>query len=126
MDPVKLTKSLEPKNDVELLAGGDRLTRRTVLKTATVAAGAVSGVASAALGETAPAAGYGAPLVEVHVPAGALTAEQKGALIKGITNVVLGATNLPADQSKKFWVQIFETADSGWGVGGQVFVPHKA
>lgn len=122
MDPVRPMKSLEPKNDVELLARGDRLSRRTVLKTATVAAGAVSGAASA-LGETAPAASYGAPLVEVHVPAGALTAEQKGALIKGITNVVLGATNLPADQSKKFWVQIFETADGGWGVGGQVFVP---
>jgi phenylpyruvate tautomerase PptA (4-oxalocrotonate tautomerase family) len=122
MDPVRLMKSPEPKNDVESLVGGNRLTRRTVLKTATVAAGAVSGAASA-LGETTPAAGYGAPLVEVHVPAGALTAEQKGALIKGITNVVLGATNLPADQSKKFWVQIFETAEAGWGVGGQVFVP---
>jgi phenylpyruvate tautomerase PptA (4-oxalocrotonate tautomerase family) len=117
-----LMKSLEPKNDAESLAGGDRLTRRTILKSATVAAGAVSGVASA-VAETAPAARYGAPLVEVHVPAGALTAEQKGAMIKGITNVVLGATNLPADQSKKFWVQIFETADAGWGVGGQVFIP---
>jgi hypothetical protein len=37
--------------------------------------------------------------------------------------VVASAIKLPPDQAPKLWVQIFETAESGWGVGGQVFVP---
>jgi 4-oxalocrotonate tautomerase len=98
------------------------LSRRAVLKTATVAAGAATG-ASAVLAETIPATGFGAPVVELHVPAGVLTLEQKRAMIAGVTEVLLGATKLPPDQAKKLWVQLFETAEGGWGVGGQVFVP---
>jgi phenylpyruvate tautomerase PptA (4-oxalocrotonate tautomerase family) len=97
------------------------LSRRAVLRTATVAAGALAGM-SPALADTPPATGFGAPLVELHVPTGVLTPEQKQAMIKGITDVVAGAVNLPADQAKKLWVQIFETAESGWGVGGEVLV----
>jgi len=100
------------------------LSRRAVLMTATSAAGAVAGV-SAALAETTPATGFGAPLVELHVPAGALTLEQKGDMIKGVTNVLVGAIKLPPDQVRKLWVQVIETAEGGWGVGGQVFVPRK-
>ena len=102
----------------------DRLSRRTVLKTATAAVGVVAG-ASAALAESAPAADFGAPLVELHVPAGALTLEQRSDLIKGVTDVLVDAIKLPPDQAKKLWVQIFETAEGGWGVGGQVFVPRS-
>ena len=112
----------EPGRDAADIGG---LSRRTVLKTATIAAGAVAGASSSVLADTPPAAGFGAPLVELHVPAGVLTPEQKSAMIKGITDVLLAATRLPADQARKLWVQIFETAESGWGVGGQVFVPRS-
>ena len=97
-------------------AGG--LSRRAVLKTATVAAGALA--SASAVGADA---GFGAPLVELHFPAGVLTAEQKGAMIKGVTDVLLGVIAVPPDQTRRLWVQLFETADSGWGLGGQVLVP---
>ena len=117
------SKNVESDNDMESGESTGGLSRRTVLKTATVAAGAVAS-ASTVLADTIPATGFGAPLVELHVPAGVLTLEQKGAMIKGITDVLLSATKLPPDQAKKFWVQVFETAEGGWGVGGQVFAPH--
>jgi phenylpyruvate tautomerase PptA (4-oxalocrotonate tautomerase family) len=103
-------------------SSGSSLNRRAVLMTAAVAAGAAAGV-STALAETAPAANFGAPLVELQVPAGLLTPEQKAAMIKGITDVVLKATRQPADPARKSFVQILETADGGFGVNGQVFVP---
>ena len=111
-----------PNNDVESPASSGGLNRRAVLMTAAVAAGAAAGV-SPALADTAPAANFGAPLVELQVPAGVLTLEQKAAMIKGITDVVLKATKLPSDPARKSFVQIFETADGGFGVNGQVFVP---
>jgi phenylpyruvate tautomerase PptA (4-oxalocrotonate tautomerase family) len=89
--------------------------------TAAVAASAVAGV-SAPLADTGSAANFGAPLVEVYVPAGVLTLEQKAAMIKGVTDVVLKATKL-SDPARKSFVQILETADGGFGVNGQVFVP---
>jgi 4-oxalocrotonate tautomerase len=98
------------------------LSRRDVLLTATVAAGALTGVSSA-LADTVPAAGYGAPMVEVQVPAGVLTLEQKSAMIKGITDVVLGGMKQPPDPARRLFVQVFETAEGGFGVNGQVFVP---
>jgi phenylpyruvate tautomerase PptA (4-oxalocrotonate tautomerase family) len=103
-------------------ASGGGLNRRAVLITAAVAAGAAVGV-STAVADTAPAATFGAPLVELQVPAGVLTVEQKAAMIKGITDVVLRATKQPADPGRKSFVQIFETADGGFGVNGQVFIP---
>ena len=102
----------------------DGLSRRNVLITATIAAGAFAGPPST-LAETVPAGNFGAPLVEVHVPAGALTLEQKSAMIKGITDVVLGATKQPPDPAKRLFVQIFETAEGGFGVNGHVFVPRS-
>src|SRR6516164_889356 len=102
-----------------------RLSRRAVLTTATAAAGAVAGV-SAARAETVPAsADFGAPLAELHFPAGALSVEQKAAMIKGVTEVLIKATKLAPDHANKLWVQIFETAEGGWGGGGQVFVPRR-
>ena len=114
--PVEASHSVLPSQP------GGGLSRRTMLRTATVAAGALAGL-STALADTIPATGFGAPLIELHVPAGALTLEQKAAMIKGITEVVISAIKLPADQAQKLWVQVFETAESGWGVGGRVFVP---
>jgi phenylpyruvate tautomerase PptA (4-oxalocrotonate tautomerase family) len=97
------------------------LNRRAVLVTAAAAASAAAGV-SPLLADT-PAANFGAPLVELQVPLGVLTLEQKAAMIKGISDVVFKATNLPPDTVRKSFVQIFETAEGGFGVNGQVFVP---
>jgi phenylpyruvate tautomerase PptA (4-oxalocrotonate tautomerase family) len=100
------------------------LSRRVVLMTAAVAASAVAGV-SPALADTGSTANFGAPLVELYVPPGVLTLEQKAAMIKGLTDVVLKATKAPSDPARKSFVQIFETADGGFGVNGQVFVPRS-
>ena len=114
----------ESSADVERRERAGALSRRAVLKTATAAAGAVAG-ASAAFAENVPAAAFGAPLVELHVPAGALAPEQKSALIKGVTDVLISAIKLQPEEARKLFVQIFETAEGGWGVGGQVFVPRN-
>jgi phenylpyruvate tautomerase PptA (4-oxalocrotonate tautomerase family) len=108
-------------NDAESPEGGGGLNRRAVLMTAAVAASAVAGV-SPALADTG-STNFGAPLVELYVPPGVLTLEQKAAMIKGMTDVVLKATKAPSDPARKSFVQIFETADGGFGVNGQVFVP---
>src|SRR5262245_41133571 len=106
-------------NTMDEAAGHRGISRRAILTTATVAAGAVAGI-SAAAADTS----FGAPLVELHFPAGVLTAEQKAAMIKGVTDVLLGAIAVPPDQTRRLWVQLFETAaDGGWGLGGQVLVP---
>jgi phenylpyruvate tautomerase PptA (4-oxalocrotonate tautomerase family) len=108
-------------NDVESPQSTGGLSRRVVLMTAAVAASAVAGV-SPALTDTGSTANFGAPLVEIYVPAGVLTLEQKAAMIKGATDVVLKATKL-SDPARKSFVQILEAADGGFGVNGQVFVP---
>ena len=102
----------------------DGLSRRNILMTATAAASALAGAPSV-LADTVPAGNFGAPLVEVHVPMGILTLEQKSAMIKGITDVVFGAMKQPADSARRLFVQIFETAEGGFGVNGQVFVPRN-
>jgi len=108
-------------HDAESPQSPSGLNRRAVLMTAAVAASAAAGV-SPALADTG-SANFGAPLVELHVPAGVLTLEQKAAMIKGITDVILKATKAPSDPVRKCFVQILETADGGFGVNGQVFVP---
>jgi 4-oxalocrotonate tautomerase len=95
------------------------LSRRAILMTA--AGGTMAAVP--ALAEPSSGAAFGAPLVELNVPAGVLTLEQKAAMIAGVTDVVVRAVKLPPEQPRKVWVQIFETAEGGFGVGGQVFVP---
>ena len=101
---------------------GAGLSRRDVLATAAGAAGAVAGP-SAAVAEAARAASFGAPLVELHVPAGVLTVEQRGAMIKGVTEVILEAWGQPLDPTKRLFVEILETAEGGYGVNGQAFLP---
>jgi phenylpyruvate tautomerase PptA (4-oxalocrotonate tautomerase family) len=109
-------------DDAASATSGGGLNRRAVLVTAAVAAGAAAGVPTA-LAETAAAANFGAPLVELHLPYGLLTLQQKADMIKGVTDVVLKATKQPPDPARKSFVQIFETAEGGFGVNGQVFVP---
>ena len=118
-----INRSSHDANAPERSGGFDR---RAVLMTAAAVAGAAAGVSasvSASVADTVSAASFGAPLVELHVPAGVLSPEQKTAMIKDMTEVVLTAMKLPADPAKKLFVQIFETADCGFGVNGQVFVP---
>src|SRR5215469_698585 len=96
------------------------LSRRGVLAAAAFGAGVVASPSLAA--EAAPASSFGAPLVEIHVPAGILTVEQRGAMIKGITEVIVEALGQPLDPAKRLFVEIFETAEGGYGVNGQAFL----
>lgn len=107
-----------------LSASADGLSRRNILVAATAAAGALT-VAPGALADTAAAENFGAPVVELTVPAGTLSPEQKSALIKGITDVVRTAMKQPTDPPKFLFMAIIETAESGFGVNGQVFVLRK-
>jgi phenylpyruvate tautomerase PptA (4-oxalocrotonate tautomerase family) len=97
------------------------LTRRT-LATAALGAGLAAGMSASAAQTIAPSS-YGAPIVEVFVPGGILSSEQKGAMIKRITDVVLAALNLPPDPLRRLFVEVFETAEGGFGVNGKVFAP---
>jgi phenylpyruvate tautomerase PptA (4-oxalocrotonate tautomerase family) len=115
-----MTMTNSPNTDVELHSPG--LNRRAVLMTAAVAAGAAVGV-SPVLAEAIPSVSFGAPLVELQVPPGVLTLEQKAAMIKGITDVVLNAMKLTPGPTQVSFVQIIETAQGGFGVNGQVFAP---
>jgi len=103
---ISYSSSKNPKSS----DGADRLSRRNMLLTATVAAGALAGAPSG---------------LADSIPAGVLTLEQRSALIKGITDVVLGAMKQPPHPAKRLFVQIFETAEGGFGVNGQVFVPRR-
>jgi phenylpyruvate tautomerase PptA (4-oxalocrotonate tautomerase family) len=100
----------------------DGLSRRNVLVTATAAAGALAG-APTALADSVPAGAYGAPIVELYVPAGALTLEQRSEMIRGVTDVVLSVTQ--PEPKTRLYVEIFETAEGGFGVNGEPFVPRR-
>jgi phenylpyruvate tautomerase PptA (4-oxalocrotonate tautomerase family) len=110
-----------PNTDAEL-PDGPGLNRRAVLMTAAIAAGAAAAV-SPVRADAVPPANFGAPLVELQVPPGVLTPEQKAAMIKGISDVVLNAMKLPPNPTRFAFVQIMETAEGGFGVNGRVFVP---
>ena len=97
------------------------LSRRDVLVAAAAGAGVAASPSVAA--EAAPASSFGAPLVELHVPAGILTVEQRGAMINGITEVIVEALGQPLDPAKRLFVEILETAVGGYGVNGQAFLP---
>lgn len=59
--------------------------------------------------------------VDVTVPAGALNDERRAGLVQEVTDRVLTAAGLPADQALRVWVLIHEQADGTWGAGGQIF-----
>ena len=98
------------------------VSRRAILQTAAI--GMVVN-ASASQAQTSPPVGFGAPLTEVYVPSGVLSAEQKSAMIKGISDVLRRVTALPAEQGPMF-VEIIETSEGGFGVNGKVFVPRAS
>lgn len=62
------------------------------------------------------------PLAQIYVPQGALTLEQKRAMIKGVTDVIAGVEGLPDSGRPFVTVLINETPDGGWGVAGHGYV----
>jgi len=98
------------------------MSRRAILRTTAVG---IALNASTSHAQTSAASGFGAPVTEVCVPAGVLTLEQKSAMIKGISDVLRRVTALPPDGGPIF-VEIIETAESGFGVNGKVFTPRAA
>jgi len=60
-------------------------------------------------------------LVEVTVPAGAVSDERKAGLVEEATQAVLDAAGLSPDDALKVWVLIHEQADGTWGAGGQIY-----
>ena len=67
-------------------------------------------------------AGDDAPrfLVEVTVPAGALSERRKAGLVEDATKVVLAAAGLTGDDALRVWVLVHEQPDGAWGAGGSV------
>jgi len=102
----------------------DKGRRAMLLMSATAVAGAATGT-SGALAQGAPAAGFGAPLVELYVPAGILSLEQKGAMLKGFNDVILRALKLSPDPARRVFATIIETAEGGFGVNGQAYLPAR-
>lgn len=62
------------------------------------------------------------PLAQIYVPQGALTLEQRRAIIKGVTDVLVSVERLPPSGRPYVTVLINEVADGGWGVAGHGYV----
>jgi phenylpyruvate tautomerase PptA (4-oxalocrotonate tautomerase family) len=110
------------------LGDDEPMSRRSLLSAGlAVAAAGTSSLAesSPASAEAESAIGFGAPLAEISVPAGLLTTEQKGAMMKGVTDVLVTSMGIPAPQHAALWVLIMETAPDGWGVAGHPFIPRN-
>lgn len=59
-------------------------------------------------------------LVEVTVPAGALSGRRKAGLVEDATKTVLAAAGLTGDDALRVWVLVHEQPDGTWGAGGSV------
>jgi 4-oxalocrotonate tautomerase len=60
------------------------------------------------------------PVVQISVPAGALSTDQKQQLISRITDAVVDVEGIPQLRSSVH-VLITEVADGGWGTGGKAW-----
>jgi 4-oxalocrotonate tautomerase len=58
------------------------------------------------------------PLVQISVPAGSLSAEQKAAMVAKVTDACVEAEGIPAVRQFT-WVHVNEVPDGGWGMGGR-------
>lgn len=58
------------------------------------------------------------PLAQIYVPAGALTIEQRRAIVKGVTDVIVAVEGLPPSALPFVTVLINDVPEGGWGVGG--------
>jgi 4-oxalocrotonate tautomerase len=62
------------------------------------------------------------PFAQVFAPAGVLSLEQKRAMVKGITEVMVKVEKLPPSALPYVTVLITEVSDGGWGVAGHGYV----
>ena len=62
------------------------------------------------------------PLAQIYVPQGALTLEQRRAIVKGVTEVIASVEKLPPSALPYVTVLINEVPDGGWGVAGHGYV----
>lgn len=58
------------------------------------------------------------PLAQIYVPTGVLNLEQRRAIVKGVTDVLVQVERLPPSGRPYVTVLINEVADGGWGVAG--------
>lgn len=58
------------------------------------------------------------PLVQISVPAGSLTPEQKSLMVAKVTDACVEAEGIPAVRQFT-WVHINEVPDGGWGMAGR-------
>lgn len=57
------------------------------------------------------------PLIQISVPEGSLTAENKADMIRRVTDAAVEAEGIPAVRAFT-WVHINEVPDGGWGMAG--------
>lgn len=62
------------------------------------------------------------PLAQIYVPQGALTLDQRRAIVKGVTEVIASVEKLPPTALPYVTVLINEVPDGGWGVAGHGYV----
>ncbi len=62
------------------------------------------------------------PFAHVYTPPGVLSLEQKRAMVKGITEVIVKVEGLPPSALPYVTVLISEVAAGGWGVAGHGYV----
>jgi len=58
------------------------------------------------------------PLAQIFVPEGALSLEQRRAMVRGVTEVIQSVEHLPDAALPYVTVLINEVPDGGWGIGG--------
>jgi 4-oxalocrotonate tautomerase len=62
------------------------------------------------------------PLAQIYLPQGAATLEQRRAIIKGVTDVIVSVEKLPPSARPYVTVLINEVPEGGWGVAGHGYV----
>lgn len=58
------------------------------------------------------------PLVQISIPAGSLSSEQKSLMVAKVTDACVEAEGVPAVRQFT-WVHINEVPDGGWGMAGR-------
>lgn len=62
------------------------------------------------------------PLAQIYVPQGALTLDQRRAIVRGVTEVIATVEKLPSSALPFVTVLINEVPEGGWGVAGHGYV----
>jgi phenylpyruvate tautomerase PptA (4-oxalocrotonate tautomerase family) len=59
-------------------------------------------------------------VLDITIPAGALSERRKAGIVEDATKLVLGATGWGTEAGVRDWVLIHEVPDGNWGAAGQV------